>query len=68
MGIWFYLCFDFFSPVPKARENPQSVQFCEKLGIDNPFHPTGKLNLNFFYVLTTTKKKNFLKILLHYHS
>ena len=32
----------FFLTVAKAGENPQTKEFCEKLGIDNPFTPTGK--------------------------
>ena len=39
-----YCCVSYSNAaVAKARENPQTVQFCEKLGVDNPFNPTGEL-------------------------
>ena len=42
-----------FLAVASANENPQTAEFCRKLGIDNPFRPGGKFTYE-------QKSKSFL--------
>ncbi len=43
MGITSIVTSFFCISAPIVKENPQTVEFCEKLGIENPFKPKGRL-------------------------